>query len=315
MSTTRQTWAIVDAATDPATLLGAAKQVTTEVVALVIGTRTVAEHVSAFGPAETRWLGEPVPTVSMEDYAAAIVKMAKQEAPVALLVSASTRTRLLAGRLAARLDTAALTDVTELRTDGDAIIVTHPLYGGAAVRTEQILSPIAVVTVSATAFAALRTSPSTPGQVIQAECIVQDPPTTVLGRRPEPRSPGELTTAKVVVGAGRGVARQENLTLIEDLAQALGGQLACTRPLAEGLNWMARDRYLGVSGLEISPDLYVAVGISGQMQHMVGVDRARVIVAINNDKTAPVFTQADYGIVGDLNEVVPALIGALEAEP
>lgn|SRR6516225_242770 len=113
--------------------------------------------------------------------------------------------------------------------------------------------------------------------------------------------------------AGRGVGRRDNLAVVEELATALGGQLACTRPLAEGLNWMGRDRYLGVSGLEIAPDLYIAVGISGQMQHMVGVERARVIVAINNDKSAPVFSEADYGIVGDLNEVVPALIDAVKA--
>ena len=78
---------------------------------------------------------------------------------------------------------------------------------------------------------------------------------------------------------------------------------------------MSRDRYLGVSGVQIAPDLYLAVGVSGQPQHMVGVDRARVIVAINKDRAAPVFSQADYGIVGDLDEIVPALIGALKAPP
>ncbi|MFI5040488.1 MAG: electron transfer flavoprotein subunit alpha/FixB family protein [Acidimicrobiales bacterium] len=314
MTRTAQIWAVIEGATDPASLLGAAGQAATDVVALVVGARAVAEHVSTFGPSETRWLGEPLPTVSIEDYAAAIARLAEQEAPAAVIMISSDRTRLLAGRLAAHLDTAALTDVTELWTDGDAIVVTRPLYGGAAVRTEQLLSPIGVITVSAGALPALDAHPSAPGQVIDAPCDVQESVTTLLGRRPEPHSAGELSSARVVVGAGRGVSRQENLTVVQDLARALGGELACTRPLAEGLNWMGRDRYLGVSGLEISPDLYVAVGISGQIQHMVGVDGARVIVAINNDKTAPVFSQADYGIVGDLNEVVPALIGALGVE-
>ena len=117
----------------------------------------------------------------------------------------------------------------------------------------------------------------------------------------------------MVVGAGRGVGSRDDLGVVEELAQALGGQMACTRPLAEGLNWMGRDQYLGVSGLSIAPDLYVAVGVSGQMQHMVGVDQARVIVAINNDKAAPVFAESDYGIVGDLHQVVPALVDALKA--
>ena len=315
MTTPRQTWAVIDAATEPGGLLAAAGQLSTEVVALVIGPRAVAEQVSAFGPAETRWLGEPAAGGSLEDYAVAVAKMAEQDAPVAILVTAATRTRLFAGRLAARLDTAALTDVVEVHTDGDRIIVTHPMYGGAAARVEKVLSPTAVITVSATASGSPRAVPTAPGPLVDAECPADRPPLTVLARRPEPRSPGELTAAKIVVGAGRGVSRRENLALVEDLAGALGGQVACTRPVAEGLNWMARDRYLGVSGLEISPDLYVAVGISGQIQHMIGVDRARVIVAINNDRAAPVFSQADYAIVGDLEEVVPALIDALRAAP
>jgi electron transfer flavoprotein alpha subunit len=313
MTPTRQTWAVIDAASDPGVVLGAARLLSAEVVALVIGPRTVAEHVSTFGPSETRWLGTPPDAVGTEDYAPAIADLAREEMPVAVVMASSVRTRLLAGRLAARLDTAALTDASELRGDGDGIVVTRPLYGGAATRTERILTPVGVVTLSAGAFAAGAASPSGAGDIRDCPCAVPEPAANLLERRSEPRSARALAAATVVVGAGRGVGRQANLAVVEELATALGGQLACTRPLAEGLNWMGRDRYLGVSGLEIAPDLYIAVGISGQMQHMVGVERARVIVAINNDKSAPVFSEADYGIVGDLNEVVPALIDVVKA--
>jgi electron transfer flavoprotein alpha subunit len=313
--TTGRTWVIIAPSVDVAALIGAASQIAPQVVALVIGPRDLAERASGFGAIETRWLGETTGSTDPEDFAPAVAKLAEQELPRAVLVASSTRGRLFAGRLAARLDTATITDVTELGSDGDAIIATHPLYGGSATRTEQLVSAIGVVTVSTAAFAALAAEPGSPGPVTDIPCTIDEPRTTVVERRPEPRSPGELGSARVVVGAGRGISQREDLALIDDLAQCLGGQTACTRPLAEGLNWMSHDRYLGVSGLAIAPELYIAVGISGQMQHMVGVDHAGTIVAINSDKAAPVFAEADYGIVGDLHEVLPAIITELKAAP
>ena len=99
--------------------------------------------------------------------------------------------------------------------------------------------------------------------------------------------------------------------LLDELASALGAEVACSRPLAETVDWMPKSRYVGVSGQKVKPDIYVAVGISGQMQHMAGARDARTIVAINSDGDAPIFAQADYGIVGDLHEVLPALTRAL----
>jgi electron transfer flavoprotein alpha subunit len=103
------------------------------------------------------------------------------------------------------------------------------------------------------------------------------------------------------------------MAMINELAQLLGAEIGCTRPLAEGLDWLPRERYIGVSGAFLKADLYVGVGVSGQIQHMVGVTDSRVIVAVNKDDHAPVFEFADYGIVGDLYQVVPALIAALKA--
>ena len=94
---------------------------------------------------------------------------------------------------------------------------------------------------------------------------------------------------------------------MEALAQKMGAELACSRPIAEGEKWMPKNRYPGVSGVVVKPEVYVACGISGQVQHMVGVNEARVIIAVNKDKNAPIFKHCDYGIVGDLNKVVPAL--------
>jgi hypothetical protein len=123
----------------------------------------------------------------------------------------------------------------------------------------------------------------------------------------------ELGSAKTIVGIGRGLKARADLELVEDLAAATGAEVACSRPLAEGVDWVAKERYLGISGQHVAPDLYFAIGISGQIQHMVGVREAKVIVAINSDPAAPVFGECDFGIVGDLYEVVPALAAAVRA--
>ncbi|HYB46207.1 MAG TPA: electron transfer flavoprotein subunit alpha/FixB family protein, partial [Streptosporangiaceae bacterium] len=122
----------------------------------------------------------------------------------------------------------------------------------------------------------------------------------------------DLNAAHRVIGVGRGVKAKEDLAMIEALAQAIGAEIACSRPVAEGLNWMGKDRYIGSSGAHIAPQLYLAVGISGQLQHMVGVTGAETIVGINTDANAALFTQTDYGLVGDLYQLVPAITAALK---
>jgi electron transfer flavoprotein alpha subunit len=122
----------------------------------------------------------------------------------------------------------------------------------------------------------------------------------------------ELTKAEIVLCAGRGFAEKEDLTLINDLASELGAEVACTRPLTEGVDWFPKGSYLGVSGLEIAPRIYIGVGLSGQMQHMVGCAKAGTIIAINKDENAPVFQRADLGICGDLKTVLPALTAGLK---
>lgn len=122
----------------------------------------------------------------------------------------------------------------------------------------------------------------------------------------------DLGAARKIVSVGRGLKAPGDLEVIESLAAALGAEVACSRPLAETVDWMPKSRYVGVSGHVVKPDCYIAVGISGQMQHMVGVKDSKTIVAINSDQNAPIFAQADYGVVGDLYEVLPALVNALK---
>ena len=123
--------------------------------------------------------------------------------------------------------------------------------------------------------------------------------------------PANLAAARRIVSCGRGFKAEEDLAMANALADALGAEIACSRPLAEGTAWLSKDRYVGVSGMHVSPDIYVALGISGQVQHTSGMADSKIVVAVNNDENAPIFQISDYGIVGDIYEVVPALTAAL----
>jgi electron transfer flavoprotein alpha subunit len=123
----------------------------------------------------------------------------------------------------------------------------------------------------------------------------------------------DITEAKIIVCVGRGVEKKEDVELARELAQVLGGEVACSRPVAEELRWLPEEVYLGISGKKVKPDLYVGVGVSGQIQHVTGIRDSKVIFAINKDENAPIFEAADYGIVGDLYQVVPKLIQELKS--
>ncbi len=166
-----------------------------------------------------------------------------------------------------------------------------------------------IYTVAATCFD--DAEPTGTDTVETIAYVAPEKPLVLRGTKEVPRSGADLTKVDVVVGAGRGFAEESELQMARDLCAKVGGELGCSRPLAENVNWLPKNLYIGVSGLQLAPKAYIALGISGQMQHMVGVTGADVIIAVNKDANAPVFKQADYGIVGDIKTVVPALIEKL----
>lgn len=122
----------------------------------------------------------------------------------------------------------------------------------------------------------------------------------------------DLASAKRIVAVGRGFKAEEDLQLARDLASTIDAQLACSRPIAEGSGWMGHDTYIGISGQHVAPEVFIAVGISGQIQHTAGMDKSKTIIVVNNDESAAMFEMADYGVVGDLYDVLPALNDALK---
>ena len=133
----------------------------------------------------------------------------------------------------------------------------------------------------------------------------------MIERVPKEKKAVNLADAELVIGVGRGFAEESEIGLALELAEALGAEVACSRPIAEFFKWLPEDRYVGISGQVIKPRLYLAVGISGQVQHLYGIRDARTVAAVNKDENAPIFQAADYVLVGDLKEALPALLASV----
>lgn len=245
--------------------------------------------------------------VSLVSVLSAVSELIVSQKPQLLLCESGSDGRLLAGYTAAKLGVSPLCDVMSLSCTADAVETTRLVYGGSAVKTDQCAFP-AVAIVCAGTFEA--SDAAAEPQVTQINCSGSCS-VELAGTSAVEASTVNLAAAKRVVGVGRGIASADNIPAAEKLAAALGAEIGCTRPVAEEEHWYSKDRYIGVSGVMIKPNFYLAIGISGQIQHMVGVNQTNVICAINKDENAPIIKQADYTLIGDVNAVLPAIIEKL----
>ncbi len=218
----------------------------------------------------------------------------------------------LAPRIAAKLGVGLVTDVTSIELRGDAVIVKHPVNIGKVMSTVQITSVPALVAIRANTFTPTENAKA--GTVEQQQSVGDPAASRVVVT--EVKMGGgtklDLGEAPVIVSGGRGLKAAENFKLVEDLADAFGNAaVGATRAVTDD-GWRSHSDQIGQTGRLVSPQLYVAVGISGAIQHLAGMRTAKTIVAINKDKEAPIFKVADYGIVGDLFEIVPALTAAVK---
>jgi len=309
MGLLKNVWVFADKASPLAELCAGGRQLGEKVTAVVLGTEESAQQAIKRGADQVYWLGSKAEDKMFEDYTCTIAGLLAKHRPELLLVNASKRTKVVAGRLAAILGASVITNAIEFRTgehNGD-LQVSHIVYGGLAVRLEKPLSDIAIATVGNGVFRA-ETDSNRQGSIIEPPFVEDSCKLRLLESRVKDTESVNLASAARVVGVGRGIGKQEGLAMVYELAKKLKAEVACTRPVAEEEKWMSPERYIGVSGAMIKPDMYLALGISGQIQHMTGAKGARVIIAVNKDINAPIFEQADYGLVGDMYKVVPALM-------
>ena len=277
-----------------------------DAVATELGAATLAEIIVVDTAAVAEY--------TADGYVLALAALIEQEKPSRIFLAHTYQTRDFAPALATRLGRTLVTDVTAMKQAGDRQVYVRPVFQGKLNADVEAAGPAPhVITFQIGSFradaVARGSSPAPVRKVsvaVDAGAIRQKPEAPFQ----EARQAVDLSQAERIVSVGRGIKGQEHLKIAQDLAKALGAEIAASRPICDA-GWLPMDRQIGSSGQTVAPKLYVALGISGAIQHLVGMKGSRTIVAINKDPEAPIFEIADYGIAGDLFEIVPALINEL----
>jgi electron transfer flavoprotein alpha subunit len=248
-----------------------------------------------------------------EGYAAVVVAAQQKSGAATVLFSAGAMGKDLAPRVAARLGAGLASDCTQFDLEGGRLTATRPVYAGKAIQRVGFRSAIALASLRPKVFPLTEHRPGAAAKVeplAAAFDAAKDARSSVAALSAATGGPIDLTEADVIVAGGRGLKGPEHFGMVEDLAKALGGTVGASRAVVDA-GWRPHGDQVGQTGKTVSPKLYVAIGISGAIQHLAGMSSSRCIVAINKDADAPIFKIADYGIVGDAFEVVPALTEAI----
>jgi electron transfer flavoprotein alpha subunit len=286
-----------------------ADQLRGETVGVVVGhnVEPTAPELGGFGVERVIVVDDPrLSLYSGTAYAKILAELVRKEQATMVFAAASSMGKDLIPRLAVKVDAGSAVDCVALRVENGAVVATRPVYAGKALIEVEVKSEIKVFTLRPNVFNAGSAS-SSRASVERVNVELQDED---FGSRVKDLQMGvgrpDVTEAEVIVSGGRGLKAPENFHLIEELADILGAGVGASRAVVDA-GWRPHDEQVGQTGKTVSPTLYIACGISGAIQHLAGMSSSKCIVAINKDKDAPIFQIADYGIVGDVFEVLPAL--------
>jgi electron transfer flavoprotein alpha subunit len=244
-------------------------------------------------------------------YAQALSQIAAASQAKVILIGSTRSGKELAGRLAQMLGAGCLTDCQSLEYEKEGLVATRNAFGGATVAAQKLTTRLQIY-----ALMPYLCEPAAPGkaegEVVQVSLDLKPSRIKKLKKTPKDLGAVDIEGAEVLVCVGKGLAKPEDIKIAEDLASALSGFVACTKPLATDLKWLPESRIIGLSGKKGKPKLAVCAGISGQVQFAVGIREAKTIVAVNTDPNAYIFQMADYGLIGDLYQILPQLTAALK---
>jgi len=309
----RATWEAIAGAQQLAVALG------NETLSVVVPGSSVAglgAELAAAAVQEVVTIENPaLETYTPDGYTAALQQAIAQLSPSIIVLPHTYQTRDFAPKLAARLDRSIITDVKAVKRAGSDVAFVRPMFQGKLTADVVAEGPGPhFVTFQIGAFRADQAPRGSAPATVRPLTVTVD--ASAIRQKPEApfqeaRQAVDLSQAERIVSVGRGIKEQSNIPLAQALAEALGAELAASRPICDA-GWLPMERQVGSSGQTVAPKLYLALGISGAIQHLVGMKGSNTIVAINKDPDAPIFEVADYGIVGDLFEIVPALTAALK---
>ncbi len=245
-----------------------------------------------------------------ETYVNAVSSVTRRINPEVVLVGSTSKGKIVAGELAAELKCGSSTDIFKVELKNSELTLFRSIYSGMAVVKEELTSKPMVLCIKPGSYSESEIKDEK-SEIEKVELEEVETKSRVLEHKPR-ESETELDKAEVVVVCGRGIEKREDLSIAEDLAEALNGLCGVSRPLAADHGWASA--WVGLSGLTVKPKLYIGVGVSGQPQHIAGIRESETIIAINNDPNAPIFEYADYGVIGDLYQILPTLIRKLKSK-
>ncbi|HWL25446.1 MAG TPA: electron transfer flavoprotein subunit alpha/FixB family protein [Ureibacillus sp.] len=297
--------------------IAAAKQIADggEIIGLLLGdsVASLASNLIAFGADRVVTVEHPhLKSYTSDGYSQAILAVCDQEKPEAIVIGHTSLGKDLSPKISSRLKSGLISDVTEIEGSGDSALFIRPIYSGKAFEKVKIKDGIVFITIRPNNIAPLEKDAGRTGSVESLSVEITNLRTIIKEVVRKTTEGVDLSEAKVVVAGGRGVKSSEGFEPLQELAKLLGGAVGASRGACDA-DYCDYSLQIGQTGKVVTPDLYIAAGISGAIQHLAGMSNSKVIVAINKDPEANIFKVADYGIVGDLFEVIPLMIEEIKA--
>jgi electron transfer flavoprotein alpha subunit len=292
-----------------------AKELDEKLTAVIIGKidDKLSNEFISFGADDVYIAENEIEFFKSEEYSEILEKIIKETKNDYVLIGSNKNGKELASRLAGKIDAGCIVDCTNIYFKDKKITAERTVYSGNAISVEQFTSKPCILTVSSKVFDPLNKDENRKGNIVKKKFDFELSSSKILKVKEMRSESVNVEDAEIIVSCGRGFKNKDDIKFASDLADTLKGKtIGCSRPIAADLKWLSEDHWIGLSGHKVKPKLYIAAGISGQIQHIAGMRDSGIIVAINKDPDALIFKSADYGIVGDLYEVLPKLASALK---
>lgn len=287
-----------------------AKENKSKITSVIIGKpdENLAKEYISYGADQVFIAETDLDNFKAEEYADIFKKIVKEVKPKVILIGSDKSGKELAARLSGLLNSGCVMDSNNIYYKGGKLNAERVIYSGKSIAVEQLKTEPAIITIPSKAFDPPKKDDSRKGDITKKKIDSEKSASKILKEQEMKTEGVNVEDAEIIVSCGRGFKNKEDIKLANELADVLKGKtVGCSRPIAADLKWLSEDHWIGLSGHKVKPKLYIAAGISGQIQHIAGMRDSGVVVAINKDPDALIFNSADYGIVGDLYEVLPKL--------
>ncbi len=292
-----------------------AREIGEKLITVIIGKNDekLADEYISYGSDEVYIVENEIEFFKSEEFSEILEKIIKETSNNYILIGSNKNGKELASRLAGKIDAGCIIDCSNIYLKDKKVTAERTVYSGNAIAIEQFNSTPGILTVSSKVFDPLKKDEKRKGNIVKKKYDIEETSSKIIKVKEMQSESVNVEDAEIIVSCGRGFKNKEDIKFANNLADTLKGKtIGCSRPIAADLKWLSEDHWIGLSGHKVKPKLYIAAGISGQIQHIAGMRDSGIIVAINKDPEALIFKSADYGIVGDLYEILPKLATALK---